>query len=108
MYQTFEACDAAGGFCDEVVIGEGTSGYPDAGDGHIGIQNVYCRYWDAEPYAIKISAAAFNLDVAAPEPEQITQSDIVIRCEPRPCCPPVDYIETRGNHTTVPWQCDGE
>jgi len=106
VFQTFEACDGAQQSCDEVVIGEGTSGYPDAGAGHMGIQNVMCRYWDGPAYTIQISVQALNLMGGMPGPEVIGEATIAIDCEPVSCCPPVEYIETLGNHTTEPWDCD--
>ena len=105
VFQSFEACNAAQQSCDEVVIGEGTSGYPDAGAGHMGIQNVMCRYWDGPAYTIEVSVEAVYLLGSTPGPELIGKSNITIDCQPVSCCPPVEYIETRGNHTTLPWDC---
>ena len=106
VFQSFEACDGAQQSCDEVVIGEGTSGYPDAGAGHMGIQNVMCRYWEGPGYTIQIFVQALDLLGGTPDPEVIGEATVTIECEPVSCCPPVEYMETLGNHTTEPWDCD--
>ncbi len=106
VYQTQEACEQTGQACDDVVIGGGESGYPDQGAGHMGIQNVYCRYWGGETYTITLSVQALTQEVPPGTSGLLAEESIEVNCEPRPCCPSATYLETHGNHTTVPWECD--
>jgi len=78
IYDSEDACIESEDYCDEVIVGEGSSGYFEIENGHIAIQNAYCRYAN-ESYSFTITATAYNLSdwpVAA-----ISDSaDIMISC----------------------------
>ena len=60
IYDSEEACLASEDYCDEVIVGEGSSGYFEIDGGHIAIQNAYCRYAN-NSYNFTITATAYNL-----------------------------------------------
>jgi len=60
IYESEEQCLENEEYCEEVIVGEGKSGYFEIEDGHIAIQNAYCRY-DDESYDYTISAIAYDL-----------------------------------------------
>lgn len=60
IYDSEEACLESEDYCDEVIVGEGSSGYFEIEDGHIAIQNAYCRYAE-DSYDFTITAIAYNL-----------------------------------------------
>lgn len=106
VYQSLEDCQNAGTSCDEVEVGEGNSGYPDQGAGHMGIQNVYCRYWKGQDYTINMTVRAITLNPPLGTSPLIAEEEIQIQCEWQECCPNANYLEIYGNHTTETWDCD--
>lgn len=104
VYASQEECEATGRYCEEVVVGEGESGYFQIDDGHIAIQNLWCRYFGGTEYSFQMQAQGIDLNPWPYEP--FTEiATLEIRCVPRPCCPDNDYIDTWGNHTVEPWDC---
>jgi hypothetical protein len=75
-----EECLEAGYHCDDVVPGEGISGYFDAGAGEImSITNTHCT-GNMLPYSYTVSAYA--IDISYPLAEIVSdKSDILILCE---------------------------
>ena len=61
IYDTEEECLALEDYCDEVIVGAGTSGYFEIEGGHIAIQNAYCRYAD-ESYDFTVTAVVHDLE----------------------------------------------
>jgi hypothetical protein len=104
VYLTQKECEASGSYCEEVVVGEGTSGYFEIDDGYIGIQNIWCRYFGGSAYQYTISAHGIDMN---PWPYEIftETAELVVKCIPLPCCPDNDYISKWGNHTVEPWEC---
>jgi len=104
VYLSQEECEATGRYCEEVVIGEGTSGYFEIDDGYIGIQNIWCRYFGGLAYEYTMSAHGIDMN---PWPYEIftETGTLKIQCIPMPCCPNNDYISKWGNHTVEPWEC---
>ncbi len=104
VYWSQEDCEETGRYCEEVVVGEGESGYFQVDEGHIAIQNLWCRYFGGTEYAFEMQAQGIDLNPWPYEPFTKTAT-LEIRCVPRPCCPDNDYIDTWGNHTVEPWDC---
>lgn len=79
IYDTESDCLDNQEFCEEVIVGEGKSGYFEISDGYIGIQNAYCRFAD-DSYQFTITATVY--DLAYWPVEQISEPvDILISCE---------------------------
>ena len=79
IYDSEEECLESEDFCEEVIVGEGKSGYFEITDGHIAIQNAYCRFAD-ESYDFTITATVYDLAYWPVEP--ISDSvDILISCQ---------------------------
>ena len=79
IYESEEVCLENEDYCEEVIVGEGKSGYFEINDGYIAIQNAYCRY-DISSYDYTISAIAYDLSFWPAE--RISQPiEIQINCE---------------------------
>jgi len=89
IYETREDCLADTVYCEEIIVGEGTSGYFEVADGMLAIQNAYCRN-TGETYGYQITASVFNIE---PWPiEEISEAvSIQIVCHPDP-----DMSQTSG------------
>jgi hypothetical protein len=105
VYWTEEECLESGRYCEEIVVGEGTSGYFEIAGGHIAIQNIWCRYHGGRDYSYTVVAQGIDLN---PWPTEVftTTGALTIACKTMPCCPDNDYISEWGNHTVEPWECD--
>jgi hypothetical protein len=78
IYDSEEACLESEDHCDEVIVGEGSSGYFEIDSGHIAIQNAYCRYAN-DSYNFTITAIAYNLS-DWPIVAISNSTDIMISC----------------------------
>lgn len=78
IYDSEEACLESEDNCDEVIVGEGSSGYFEIDDGYIAIQNAYCRYAN-DSYDYTITATAYNLS-EWPVIAVSDSTDITISC----------------------------
>jgi len=89
IYETREDCLLDTAYCEEIIVGEGTSGYFDVEGGMLAIQNAYCRNM-GETYAYTITALVYDI---GPWPiEEISeQVSIEIICYPDP-----DTSQTTG------------
>ncbi len=105
VYWTEQDCLESGTYCEEVVIGEGTSGYFEIAGGQIAIQNVWCRYHGGRDYSYTMVAHGVDMN---PWPYEVftTTGTLTISCKAMPCCPDADYQAVWGNHTVEPWDCD--
>ena len=104
VYPTQQQCEATGRFCEEVVVGEGQSGYFAIDGGYTAMQNIWCRYFGGSSYSYTVRAKAMDM---APWPYEdfSEEAELRVDCIPMPCCPPNDYIFRWGNHTVEPWSC---
>ncbi len=104
VYWTEEECLASGQYCEEIIVGEGTSGYFEIVGGYIAIQNIWCRYYGGRDYSYTMMAQGVDLN---PWPNEVftTTGQLMIMCKAMPCCPDADYQATWGNHTVEPWDC---
>jgi len=60
IYDSEEECRQEEDYCESVEVGKGESGYFEIQDGHVGIQNAYCRYAE-ESYSYTITAITLDL-----------------------------------------------
>ena len=78
IYDSYDDCITIEEYCENIIVGQGTSGYFEINDGYIALQNAYCRN-RGETYAYTISAKVYDI-AQWPEIDISNESSIDIIC----------------------------